>query len=232
MNFKDLGEMLEALDIAYVSREYDARLHIRFKIGNEEQCYRFLQLIINAVKFLQDENNWYSALKVVEFKVKDIVQKANLDFLFDNDLGYYKLIENKPLVRQIAERTNGKLAYKLYEYNAIDNRQNAEKKRSILLYLADYTEPITKGYNRAGDIGNLYKVLDFALNNCDVRHNNKEGSKKNNFVSELTDEQLVEVYDRIFDLFLQVLSIENTSKSLDYIEEIKDKFDQKIYKHI
>lgn len=237
-NYPSLVSMLKDLEIiSAMGNDYDHYSFnehssmLTFFFIDEIHCYKFLQLIKNALEFLKVKYKhcgFENQFIIVDNKVKQIVSKVNLDFIFDNEKGYFKLVENKPLVREVAEKTNNKeIAYRLYEYNLIDNKTNLEKKKEILLYLATYTEHITKNYKKkAGDIYELYDNLDFALNNLHIRHDNKK-PQKNSYVSKLTDAELIELYDKVYDLFLQVLTIENTAKSLDDIKSLKKQFDTK-----
>ncbi len=230
-NYANLESMVEDLEIATITKGYDDELYVEFVLTNEIQCYKFLQLVKNAVKFMKLEYKTFGYNEVfdaVENKIDSIVQKANLDFILDQQKGYYKLIENKPMVRQIAEQTNEEIAYRLYEYNALENKMNKYKKKEILFFLATYTESITKSYKKSqGDIHDLYDSLDFALNKFNVRHDNTKGKKKVNYTSKLTDVEQINLYDKIYDLFLGVLNIQNTTKSLKDIMELKRKFDTK-----
>ncbi len=231
-NFEDLADMVEKLKIAKVERGYGYKrdVTVKFIINNIIQSCKFLQLVKNATIFLRKE---YSLLgsnifDAVDNKINVIVQKANLEFVYDEKRKYYKLIDNKPLMKELAERTDKELAYRLYEYNASDNKQNIDKKREILLYLGTHTESITKGNKSTGYLSKLYDTLDFALNNLHVRHDNKNLKKSKNFIVNLTKSDQIQLYDKIFDLFLAVLIINNTSKSLEDIIDLKNKFDHKV----
>lgn len=233
-NYKNLDDMLCDMQILNHEEVYylnDCSDTRNFIIKDEIQCYKFLQFLKNSLNFLEKylKNNYKEIFNALEIKIKSIVNQVNLDFTYDQSKGYYKLIENKQLVREIADKSCKDVAIRLYEYNAIDNKNNLEKKKEILFYLATITEPITKTYKKkAGDIYDLYHILDFALNNFHIRHNNKTGTKKKAYIASLTDEELIKIYDKVYDLILEVLSIEYAKNSLSGLTGLKDKFDKKI----
>ena len=195
-NYKNLDDMLCDMQILNHEEVYylnDCSDTRNFIIKDEMQCYKFLQFLKNSLNFLEKylKNNYKEIFNALEIKIKSIVNQVNLDFTYDQSKGYYKLIENKQLVREIADKSCKDVAIRLYEYNAIDNKNNLEKKKEILFYLATITEPITKTYKKkAGDIYDLYHILDFALNNFHIRHNNKSGKNKKELVARMSDEEL------------------------------------------
>lgn len=231
-NYRNLYQML--LDMQIVECEENDVLDddIFFTINNEIQCYKFLQFLKNSLSFLEKsfKGQYKSIFSALENKILAIISQANLDFYYEESKGYYKLIESKKLVREIADKSSEAVAIRLYEYNTVENKNNLEKKKEILIYLATITEPITKSYNKkikSGDIHDLYHILDFALNNLHIRHDNKTGTKKKEYVANLSDEKLIKIYDQVYDLILEVLSIEYAKDSLSALTEVKDKFDKK-----
>ena len=227
-NYNDLDSMLIDCGIGY--RHYDIMYGenvVDLLIKNEKQCYIFLQFHMNALEFLKKEYERFGLFKEfasVETKILSIVNKANLVFIYDTQKRYYKLCENKPLVREIAQNTDKTCATLLYEYNDIEIKDNIDKKKSILVNLATYTEPITKSYTKkSGDIYDLFDNLDFALNNFNIRHNNLKGKNKNDYLLTLNEKQWIELYDYTYDLILATLCQNNTQASLDKIKELRSK---------
>lgn len=234
--YNNLDEMLIDIGIKEeVDYPYQKKYGV-YTIETEEQCYKYLQFLKNAVEFARHTNkgsycsNYELVYEAILAKIDFIMNKLNMRFVLNNNEKYYKITENKPLVREIASKSNEEIAIRLYDYNAIENKNNLEKKKEILVYLATITEPITKSYNKkikSGDIHDLYHILDFALNNLHIRHDNKTGTKKKEYVANLPDEELIKIYDQVYDLILEVLSIEYAKDSLSALTEVKDKFDKK-----
>lgn len=228
-NYSDLDSMLVDSGIGY--KHYDfvyGEDVVDLQTDNEEQCYIFLQFHMNALEFLKEEYKrfWLSKeFASVENKILSIVNKVNLSFIYDNQKKYYKLCENKQLVREIAQNTDEHIARLLYEYNSVDIKNNIDEKKSILVNLATYTEPITKAYTKnSGDIYELFDNLDFALNNFHIRHNNLEGKKKKDYLLTLNEKQRIELYDATYDLILATLSQSQNQASLDKIKGLKSNF--------
>ena len=100
------------------------------------------------------------------------------------------------------------IALCLFEYNHFALRGNLDAKMQILCSIGTYIEPIlnSKVLQNAG-----YKQLEsdmgFVLNNFHIRHNNKSGSKKQDYTSVCTDEELEKWYDNAYEMALAVIII-------------------------
>lgn len=226
-NFKNLDDMLGELSFAkLIGPKYERK--ISFIIKDENDCYAFLQFIKNANEYLLKKYSTKrveSEFRAVNDKINNIIERVNLKFIYDEQKKYYKLVENKTLVREIAQNTNATCASLLYEYNAVEIKDDVDKKKAILVNLATYTEPITKAYTKnSGDIYELFDNLDFALNNFHIRHNNLEGKKKKDYLLTLNEKQRIELYDATYDLILATLSQSQNQASLDKIKGLKSNF--------
>lgn len=201
---------------------------ISLELSTNSQCYKFLQFLQNALDFSYEyykkNYNLDKEFIAIQRKINYIIDKCQLQFFKDN--GYYKLTDSTPIVRNVAQLTDEETALKLLSYNEVENANNIEHKRQILKYLANITEPITKGYSKkSGDKYELYNNLDFALNNFNIRHNNEKGEKKNNFINNINDSDLIKAYDDIFNLIVSVLALYKSEESFENIKRIrKDEF--------
>lgn len=108
------------------------------------------------------------------------------------------------------------------EYNHYGLKGNLSKKRSILVSLGAYIEPIlrNKSLLNAG-----YKELEsnvgFLLNKFHIRHNNKEGKTAQEYIVNITDEQLENWYDKTYDMIIQVIITNENISAEKEIEQLK-----------
>ena len=83
------------------------------------------------------------------------------------------------------------------DYTIVDDVQ---AKKSILKSLADYFEGKKKLIKLANS--SLENNISFALNNFNIRHNNKSGANSDDFINNITDDELLKLYDEIYFLML------------------------------
>lgn len=117
------------------------------------------------------------------------------------------------------------IAFELIEYNHFARKGDLEGKKKILFSIAAYIEPILKSkvlqYNG-------YKKLEsdagFLLNNFHIRHNNKVGAKAQNYIVTLKDSELEEWYDKVYEVALSVIIINDYLTISQDIDDIKTKY--------
>ena len=57
------------------------------------------------------------------------------------------------------------------------------------------------------------------FNKLDIRHNNKAGSKKNEIVVNMTEEELIEWYDKLYKLIIYLINQKGNNSLLREVEE-------------
>lgn len=224
--YMDLNSMLKDLEIIeFEDSNMFGKNGPDFKLNTNIDCCVFLQFLINALKFAKKCYKGYNyniQFDTIEVKINYIMDKMNYQIIYSD--GYYKIVDSSPIVRKVAECSDEETAYKLLSYNEVDNVNDIEHKRQILNYLANITEPITKGYDKkSGDKYELYNNLDFALNNLNIRHNNKQGKNENDFIKNINNSDLMDCYDDIFNLIVCVLALNNCEQSYINIAKIREK---------
>lgn len=120
---------------------------------------------------------------------------------------------------EIAEKPD--VAQRIIQYNHFMLKGEIEKKRDILRALASEIEP------QQNQIKSLDKDLGVALfdllNGMHIRHNNKDPKKKSYYrqhVVDMTDDELEEWYDEIYQMILLAMLL------MDHNKERKDKVAQ------
>ena len=121
--------------------------------------------------------------------------------------------------------TDTAVAFDLIEYNHFAIKGHLAEKKAILISIAGYIEPIlnSKVLSTAG-----YKQLEsdagFVFNNFHIRHNNKEGSKANDYIATISNKDLEEWYDKAYELAVSVIIINDYLSIGNDIAEIKPKY--------
>lgn len=115
--------------------------------------------------------------------------------------------------------TDEHISNEIMRYNHFAIKGDLEEKRQILNNIGQYLEPILKS-RKLGQAG--YKEIEsnmgFLLNNLHIRHNNKEGAKTQDYTKGLNNVELEEWYNKIYDLSLIVIML---NEHLPVQEEIK-----------
>ena len=157
----------------------------------EKEC-QFIQVIFdNITRFLELSNH---ELITLENGDKIIVEKN----VYASE------------VSQIISETNIQDAIKVLEYNHFANKGNIQRKKEILIALANYLEPFRRELNNSEELKDIMKVnnqkviafekLFEMYNNFGLRHNNS-----NQYHLDLADDELEQWYDDIYTSTLFVI---------------------------
>lgn len=65
--------------------------------------------------------------------------------------------------------------------------------------------------------------VQFMLNNLNIRHNNKGGKNKKEYITNISKAKLEELYDKTFDMILSVFVIDKYLKMKNEIDTLKMK---------
>ena len=96
------------------------------------------------------------------------------------------------------------VAFGIIEYNRVLLKGDVERKRSILIRLANYTEPMKK--DLIGTLYyNLYDSTRHWVNKLDVRHNNSGKEDLPEYAKKWTERDFEEWYDKIYHSLLMVI---------------------------
>jgi len=157
----------------------------------EKEC-QFIQVIFdNITRFLELSNH---ELITLENGDKIIVEKN----VYASE------------VSQIISETNIQDAIKVLEYNHFANKGNIQRKKEILISLANYLEPLRKELNNSEELKEVFKVNNQKIiafeklfemyNNFGLRHNNAK-----QYHLDMTNDKLEQWYDDIYTSSLFVI---------------------------
>lgn len=119
------------------------------------------------------------------------------------------------------------VSYKVISYNHHSMQGEIDKKKQILLTLANILEPRR---NELEGMNNQFTSdLFYAFNNFNIRHNNidSNGTKYKKTIAELTQEQLEKWYDNVYQMcLLAFMLLENKSIKTEF-NKLKSEIENK-----
>lgn len=128
---------------------------------------------------------------------------------------------------QIISETNIQDAIKVLEYNHFANKGNIQRKKEILIALANYLEPFRRELNNSEELKDIMKVnnqkviafekLFEMYNNFGLRHNNS-----NQYHLDLADDELEQWYDDIYTSTLFVILSMDESRILSKLKTLRE----------
>lgn len=219
-----LNDMREKLDID--KRNY----------SNRDDMIICLEYFCNIIH-LANTKLYYNSFHIQNSYQKTqqlIILEDNIDLLLSH-LNYEKhifeveekviIIPKNPAATAVAEISSESTAMAILMYHHASLKGQLEEKRDILRRIAKEYEPLLdKGIDGFSD---YFDKATNMLNNLDIRHNNKAGKKKNALAINLSDEELENWYDELYQLLLFCVLIkdnkERKDKVAEFLKVLKDK---------
>lgn len=183
----------------------------------------FLEYVINVVYQIDIGKGQFNISFIDTHILSSVFENcisilSNLNYKAEKDEKTNELyiVEQDSRVTVVSEKFQD-ISYKLIEYRRFDLKGDLIRKSEILCTLWKRLEPLRPLLvkNNMNTLNNYLGILfnDFA------RHNNIEGAKQNNYIKDMSSDEIEKWYDKTFDLFL--LAMEYT----DYIS-IKPELDK------
>ncbi len=152
-------------------------------------------------------NNIYTLLEDLNYETKE---------LSDNQI---VIVEKDSILSAVAE-TNKNVADNVIEYRRFIMKGKITEKREILNLLANEIEGLKQEF-KSTTYSNIMDDVQFMLNNLNIRHNNKSGKYKKQYVIDLPKKELENLYDLTFDMILSIFTISRYLKNKHTIENLK-----------
>lgn len=197
-----------------------------------EKLFIFSELLVDifynlAEKFTIEERKF---IEVIFDNITRFLELSNHE-LITLDNGNRIIVEKNVYaseVSQIVSETSIQDAIKVLEYNHFANKGNIQRKKEILISLANYLEPLRKELNNSEELKEVFKVNNQKIiafeklfemyNNFGLRHNNAK-----QYHLDMSDEKLEQWYDNIYTSTLFVILSLNEAKILAQLDSIKTK---------
>ena len=196
-----------------------------------EQLFVFSEFLVDifcnlAEKFTEEESEFIQVIfdnitRFLELSNHELITLENGD----------KIIVEKNVyaseVSQIVSETSIQDAIKVLEYNHFSNKGNIQRKKEILIALANYLEPFRRELNNSEELKDILKVnnqkviafekLFEMYNNFGLRHNNS-----NQYHLDLADDELELWYDDIYTSTLFVILSMDQSRILSKLKTLRE----------
>ena len=212
-NYLSFKELRDQLGFPFVrDGYYDLPSGI---IKDVNDFFDYCEMIINMIVLLPEEEAEYHGKNVNE-----IIRLIDYDLDFLNHRirkidDKYLIIQKDATASEVVDIVEDSLAKIILEYNHYLLKGDLEKKKNILIKIANALEPL-KGEIKATNY-QLYKDYFYLINNMDIRHNNCDSSDTSNYnayFDKLTIKEKEEWYDEIYQMGLLIfLLLENKEKS-------------------
>lgn len=135
----------------------------------------------------------------------------------------YIIIQKNAAVSEVVDLVEPSLADSILEYNHYVLKGDLERKKNILIKIANALEPL-KGEIKATNY-QLYKDYFYLINNMDIRHNNCDISNTKNYNEvfvKMSDQEKEEWYDEIYQMGLLIFLLRENKERSTKIANIKN----------
>lgn len=196
-----------------------------------EQLFVFSEFLVDifcnlAEKFTEEESEF---IQIIFDNIKRFLELSNHE-LITLDNGNKIIVEKNVYASeasQIVSETSIEEALKVLEYNHFSNKGNIQRKKEILIALANYLEPFRRELNYSEELKDIMKVnnqkviafekLFEMYNNFGLRHNNS-----NQYHLDLADDELEQWYDDIYTSTLFVILSMDESRILSKLKTLRE----------
>lgn len=165
--------------------------------------------------------NYYKDYRIIDENIDIALEHLNFCKQALNNEERIILIEKNPSAIAVAEIIDEDTACKVIEYNHYLLKGDIDKKKEILLQLANKYEGMKS------NIKSLNSKLDddigFMLNNIHIRHNNKSGKSKKEYVSKMRKNTMEKWYDETYQMLLLAFLLNEQTDRSKKISQLKEK---------
>lgn len=217
LSIKDLFESLEIKDGDKLTYNTIDKLLLYIEV--------MLNLIyISDIEYIEEGTEEYhkyfwDTYELLKENINDLLEDLNYEIkkVSDDEL----VIVEKDLVASTVAETNKNVSDKVIEYRRFILKGKVDEKREILNLLANEIEGMKPTF-KGTTYSNLMDDVQFMLNNLNIRHNNKEGKNKKEYITNISKSKLEELYDKTFDMILSVFVIDKYLKMKNEIDTLKN----------
>lgn len=140
------------------------------------------------------------AFEMLKEMMNSQLTSINHKAVYSADKAQVIVVENDPAITAVVEVVDPHLVAPILQYNHHLLHGQLNEKKRILLTLGSNLEARRSDLKAANST--LESDIFFILNSFDIRHNNREGSKKKDYIVNMTLSDLEYWYDNLFQMFL------------------------------
>lgn len=182
------------------------------------------ELILNVIHFTDNLSKNYSKSN----KMLQLIDNADIILDKSGYIAKYNKQEDRIMIvcknadtfETINSISDKDIQYLLLQYIDLRTTNDVTTKKDILTTLGQYLDP--KRENLKSLNKDLEDTIFFALNNFHLRHNNKEGKDKKDYIINMEKKDLIKWYDRLYSLILiaiRLLEMKDTLSEFDVLKQ-------------
>lgn len=185
-------------------------------------CEIVLNLLFPKKSYATYDDEERRLRKMVATNISVILNKTGYDFSRGED-GIITIHKKDALAASVIEDMDDKATAKaILEYNRFNLKGDLEGKRKLLKQIGDFIEPTLQKRNKLqAPLNELADDVSFCLNNLNIRHNNKEGKYKKDFLGTLPDKDLEVLYDDAYRTALLLIELSTQAESHNRIGRVR-----------
>lgn len=227
-SYLNISDMAGDLDIELDEDDIPENLEI-IDILKYLEFARNLIMLCDTKLFIDNEKDdsnkykytYYQEYTVLKENINIVLEHLNFSTKLLKKEEKMILIEKNPSAMSVAEIVDEDTACKVIEYNHYLLKGDIDKKKEILLQLANKYEGMKS------NIKSLNSKLDddigFMLNNIHIRHNNKSGKSKKEYVSKMRKDTMEKWYDETYQMLLLAFLLNEQPSRSKKINQLKEK---------
>lgn len=162
----------------------------------------FCEYVYNLILYLQRSCGVEQTKFFCLQQINQVIETIAYTQCHENGFTIFVPKDNAAIAVSELEQIPKEASYKVIAYNHHAMRGDLERKRQTLLWFSDLLEPKRKNLEAVDR--NFTSDLFYAFNTFNIRHNNRdcEGSKYKKPIGDLTNKQLEEWYDEVYQMCL------------------------------
>lgn len=227
-NYLDYDEYYYSFSFPVSIRDKDIYVFLNFCefllnfVGNTKCLEKYIEYSTQTIFRI-----FRSRCEKLRQKITETLDCLGYEILIDPEYNLFYCVEKNASARKAATidfvKNEPSASYKIIEYNRTGLKGDVSRKKEILLTFCNIFESKSSELEKINST--LEDNLSFLINNLNIRHNNSDdgSSSKKEFVSRLSPAQMEEIYDMIYDLFLQAFISLDNRKHNNLIQDLKKK---------
>lgn len=228
-SYLNIEDMAKDLDIKLDEDKISSNLE-SIEILKYLEFARNLIMLCDTKLFIDNESDssdnykykYYKEYTVLKENINIVLEHLNFSTKLLKKDERIILIEKNPSAIAVAEIVDEDTACKVIEYNHYLLKGYIDKKKEILLQLANKYEGMKS--NIRGLNSKLDDDIGFMLNNINIRHNNKSGKNKKEYVSKMRKDTMEKWYDETYQMLLLAFLLNEQLSRSKKISQLKEKF--------
>ena len=152
-------------------------------------------------------------------KVRDLLIRLGYELKYIPSKEVLYLIRTDAATDAAIESSEEQVRDMIIEYSSYAVSCDLSRKKIILDSLGKIVEEYDD--NQQGDNIELFGSIEFMLRNFSIRRDNTEGANRNDFVAGLTETELLDWYDEIYQLLLLRILKHNNIARMEKIDAVR-----------